>query len=411
MPEHEQAQPLPNGEISLLELLTVPLKQKKIILTVTLAAAAAALIATFIMPKRYTATATMLPRQFQGQGLQNLVSSAGGAGALLGNFQMGDPNMDVFVGILSSRSVADEIIDRFDLKAVYRLSHRERVYQRLSENTGIEVNPRTNIISVSVEDTVAQRAAAIANAYITALDRINRNVNVTEGQRKREFLEKRLGLALVDLQQAEMELKNFQQAHKLIAVDAQARATIDGAAKIKADIIGAETELEVMKLFRTDQQAETRTLKAKINELHRQLEKIESGNMPKSDGSPDSDGPDASDSTLSLRQIPQLSMQLGRLMREVKIQENIFELLTSQFELAKIEEARDVNTIQTLDKAVPPEIHSSPRRFMIAGLTTATADVVAVLILYFLEYLCFMKKAAPESYRNFSYALTSWKLI
>jgi uncharacterized protein involved in exopolysaccharide biosynthesis len=260
-----------------------------------------------------------------------------------------------------------------------------------------------------VEDRNPQRAADMANFYVEMLDKINRTVNITEGQRKRIFLENRLIKVKEDLVKAETTLKEFQEKFKLVAIEEQARVAIEGAAKIKGEIVAAQTELEVLKQFGTEMQNEAVMLKTKIAELKNQLKKIETG-LPK-DSVFEKANPNKNNSTMFIPfdELPALGMQLLRLMREAKIQEKVFELMTTQYELAKIEEAKDVNTIQILDKAVAPDKKSSPKRTLIVVLSTFMAFFMAVFLAFVLEFIERIQTEDPERYQQLKAGLLFWK--
>ncbi|MBW1911493.1 MAG: lipopolysaccharide biosynthesis protein [Deltaproteobacteria bacterium] len=376
-------------EINLVDLLLVILKRKKMIFFVVFAAIALSVTISLLLPNKFTATARILPPQESKSALTGLLSQAGGMlGDLAGSFIGGKSGPDLYVGILESRTVADMLIKEFDLKKVYEQEFLEKTYKKLADRSEIQVSRDTQVISVSVEDRDPQRAANMANLYVDALDQINRKVNITEGQRKRAFLEKRLKKVKEDLVEAEVELKEFQEKYKLVSIDDQARATIDGAAQIKGEIIAAQTELHVLKQFGTERQNEAVMLKSKISELRKQLARIE--------------GSISTKGTLYIpfKELPALGMQLVRLMREAKIQEEVFKLITTQHELAKIEEAKDIDTIQILDRALPPDYKSSPKRSLIVILTTVVAFFLAVFLAFFMEYISRLKTEDQERYQQ-----------
>lgn len=390
-------------EISLLDVLAIPLKRKRAVLGLPILAAVVAFVVSLLAPNMYTATARLLPPQEPGTGIQGLVSNGGGTMySLVG----GKSSADVYVGILESRTVADDIIQRFGLKEVYGDSTMADVYRKLADRTRVNVSTKTQIISISVKEHDPVIAAAIANGYVDGLDRINRSMNITEGQRKRIFLEGRLTKVERDLAEAESELKDFQQKYRLVALEEQARTVVEGAARIRAEMISAETELEVLKQFRTDRQNETIMLKTRVAELGRQLAIAETGSNGNKAGNGD---PQGDPFQFSFQNIPELSMQFGRLVREAKVQEKLFELLTSQYELAKIEEAKDMNTIQILDRAVPPDRKSGPKRVMITALTAVSVFILAVLWAFFTEYLSFMKAHEPQAYSQFLQYAKPWR--
>jgi tyrosine-protein kinase Etk/Wzc len=302
---------------------------------------------------------------------------------------------------LESRTIADVLIGKFDLKRHYDEELLQDVYEVLKDRTKFEVSDKAQIVSVSVEDEDPVRAAQMANAYVEALDQINRTVNTTEGHRKRVFLESRLETVKVDLAKAETALREFQEKYKIVAIEEQAKAAIDGAAMIVGQIIAAQTELEVLKQFGTERQNEAVVLKAKIEELQRQLSKIETRNPAENVIKDDKTGKqNGLGFYIPFDELPNLGLQLVRRMREAKIQEEVFKLLTSQYELAKVEEAKDVNTIQVLDRAVPPDKKSSPKMAVIVILSTVGAFFLAIFAAFFLEYLQRMKTDEPDHYQQ-----------
>lgn len=383
-------------EINLLDLLLVLLKRKWLILSIVFLAIVGSVIISLLLPVKYTATARILPPQESSPGISGLLSQTSGTlGDLAGSLLGSNSSADLYMGILQSRSAADQLVKAFDLKQVYHRKYMEDTYKELAHNTDIEVSRKTQVISVSVEDRSPERAAAMANMYLDALDRINRRVNVSEGHRKRVFLEKRLKKVKADLAQAESALQAFEQKYGVVAIKEQAKAAIEGAADIKGQIIAAQTELDVLKQFGTERQNDAVMLKARIAGLNQQLLKIEKGTP----------STNKDEYFLSFKEIPSLGVKLARLMRDAKVQEEVFKLITNQYELAKIEEAKDVNTIQILDHAVPPDKKSSPKRALIVILSTVVAFFIAVFLAFFLEYLGRVKREDPERYDQISQAM------
>jgi len=266
-------------EIHLVDLVIVLLKHKKLIIGIVLFAIVASVTISLIIPNEYTATASILPPKDSGSAMSAALSQASGAlGGLASQFAGGGKSSsDVYVGILESRTVADTLITKFDLKKVYDQELLQDVYNTLKEKRKFELSQTSQIVTVSVTDVNPERAAQMANAYVEALGQINMTVNTTEGQRKRVFLERRLEGVKVDLAKAETTLKEFQEKYKVVAIEEQAKATIEGAAVIIGQLIAAQTELEVLRQFGTERQNEAVMLRSKIGELQKQLTKIESG--------------------------------------------------------------------------------------------------------------------------------------
>ncbi len=376
--------------INLIDFLLVLLKRKGLIFKVVCSVFVLSVIVSLFLPKSYVATARILPPQENESSTSELLSQVSGslgglASSILGG---GGSSSYIYIGILGSRTVADNLINKYDLKKLYDKKYMADVYKELSAMSSFDVDSNSQIISISVEDCDPQRAADMANSYVKELDTVNKTLNITEGQRKRIFLEKRLKKVREDLNKAETDLKTFQEKYKLVSLDDQAKAIIEGAAEIKAQIIESQTELKVLKDFGTTKQNEAVRLQAKIAELQSQLDRIESGSNDK----------DNNGFYIPFSKLPDLGMQLADLMREAKIQENVFELLTSQYEMTKIEEAKDVNTIQMLDKAVPPDKKAKPRKSLIVILSTFVAFFLSIFLAFFLEFVEKIKTEDEENY-------------
>jgi tyrosine-protein kinase Etk/Wzc len=403
--------PEEEDEIKLTDLLLVLLKWKKVILLFVAAVIVVSVIVSLTLPYKYTATARILPPNESSSTLSPLSQITGALGGVFGVMPggLGKTTADLYVGILQSDAVADMIIDRFNLKDYFRQKYRSDLYQTLDNVTRFNVDRKTQIISISVEDKDPKKAADMANAYVDALDQINQKVNTTEGHRKRVFLEDRLKKVMHDLSKAETDLKAFQEKYKLVAVDEQSKAAIEGAAKIKGEIIASQTELEVLKQFGTEKQREAIMLKSRIAELNKQLARIETGNPGEDKAGDAKKSENNSDFYIPFNEMPELGMQLARLMRDVKVQENVFELLTSQYEVAKIDEAKDMNTVQFLDRAFPPDRRSSPKRARIVILSTVVAFFFAIFLAFFLEYVDRVKREDPERYNQLRHGLLAWR--
>lgn len=389
----------PENQIKLADLFLVLLKRKRLIFLLVGLAVVCSVVYSLFLPSIYTATARILPpmrSEAISAGFYPTGAMVEGMGLAMG----AKSSADVFTGILQSRTVAEMLIKRFNLHEVYKQKIKDTLYRQLGGNTDIQISRKTQIVTVSVDDKDPELASKLANAYVDALDEINRKVNTTEGHRKRIFLEDRLETVKKDLITAEMAHKEFQEKHKLIAIDAQAKAAIEGAARIKGEIIAAQTELEVLKQFGTVRQNEAIMLRSKIAELENQLTRIESGKPERNPRKEISMTKEASEFYIPFSELPELGLQLARLSREAKIQEKVFELLTSQYELAKIEEAKDVNTIQVLDRAVPPDRKSKPKRSVIVVLSVVVVFFLSVFLAFFLEYVNRLKTDDPERYRQ-----------
>jgi uncharacterized protein involved in exopolysaccharide biosynthesis len=360
-------------EINLLELVRVIVRRKLTIITLCAVAAILSLAYSLTLPNIYTATAKILPPQKEsGGGLSALLSQAGGLAGLAGGMSGLGGSADLYIGIFKSRSVADAVIKRLDLVKEYKAKTPDEARNALASAVKIQAG-KDGIISVSSDNEDPQKAALLVNTMVDELGRRSVQLNLTKAGSERVFLEKRLDLVKVDLKKAEEDLRRFSEQNKAIKVDAQATASIQGIAQLKAEIVTKEVQLESLRSFQTDESPEVKALRAGIARLKGQL-----GAMAGSGRS--------SDAILSVGSVPNLGLEYARLMRELKIQETIFEQLTKQYEMTKLNEAKDSSSLQVLDEAVAPTRKSKPKRSLIVILSTVTAFFVGIFWVFIQEY-------------------------
>jgi uncharacterized protein involved in exopolysaccharide biosynthesis len=393
----EQIEFQPSGipAASIADYFHVLSKRRKLIGYVTGGGFALSIFISLLMPRMYMATARILPPQETGSSFASLLSKnesplSGLADKL---FSQQTP-AELYVGIMKSRTVADALDQKFKLKELYNLKYIEDVHAKLKDRSDIRVSPKDQIISISVKDRDPHRAADMANAYVDELDQINRRLNITEGQRKRAFLEGRLKEVASNLEKAENALKDFQEQNHLVAIDEQAKAEIKAAAEIKAEIIAAQTELTVFRQFGTERQNEAVMLKAKVEELQNYLSLIENGMGENKSPSKLFNYTEDSSLYVPLGRLPELGMKLAHLTREAKTQEKVFELLTAQYEIAHIEEAKDVNTVQVLDQALAPEKKYSPKRIFIV-LDSTFLSFVGIILAIIMHWMLTAREDQP----------------
>lgn len=382
-----------HDEVNLIDLSLIVLGHKKLVALVTFLSLALSLVIAYSLPAWYEATARILPPPEQSSVIQDMASQS----LLMRLFGGGSKN-DTYVGILKSRTVGDSIIQAFDLKKVYGQERMDNTRNTLTRHTKVELPSDTGIISITVEDKDPERASRMANAYVDALDRVNRSVQVSSGQLKRVFLEERIKKVMEDLAKAESALKDFRERHGIVDVDSQAKAAIDGAAKVKGDIITSTIQLEVLKRFHTDSHNEVVSVRSRIRELNRQLSLIEKGVDPRPNEKRSSATESEGNFHIPFSEMPNLSMQLATLMREAKVQEEVYRLITAQYEMAKIEESKDIKTVQVLDLAVTPDKRSWPDRKLIAIGGLGGGFLLAVLLSFLLEFNGRLKVQDPVRY-------------
>ena len=221
----------------------------------------------------------------------------------------------------------------------------------------------------------------MANAFVDELDKINREVVVSSGRRMRIFVEKRLDDVKVNLAQTEESMKEFQEKFKAIKLDDQSKATIEAVGLIKGKLMAKEVELQTLLSFATSNNPQVEMLRAEIKALKKGIRELEGTISDKT-----------SDIVIPTSKIPGLGLKYARLLREFKIQETLFELLTQQYEMSRIQEAKDSPTVQVLDRALVPEKRSKPKRKRIVILSVFLSAFLSIFLGFFLEYVARMKE-------------------
>jgi capsule polysaccharide export protein KpsE/RkpR len=348
----------------------------------------ASTVIAFLIPVRYSSTTRLMPPDQTGQGMASMLAALGKAGGDLGGIGADLLGLkatgDLFVGVLHSRTVADDLINKFDLRKVYGVRRYEDARKVLDAHTDISSDRKSGIITVVVSDGNPDRAAAMGREYVEALNRSVTTLNTSSAHKERVFLEERLGQVQQGLEEAEKDFSQFASKNTAIDVKEQGRAMIGAAAELEGQLIAAETELEGLRQIYTSNNVRVRSVQARIDEYRRQLQKLGgTGTGGAADGSPNGTG-DGQNQDLypTIRQLPLLGVTWADLYRRTRVQEAVFETLTKQYELAKVEEARETPSVKVLDVADVPEHKSYPPRLVLmilgAGLVLVLASVWAL---------------------------------
>lgn len=304
-------------------------------------------------------------------------NALGGLGAqLLGLKTTGD----LFIGILQSRTVEDHLISKFDLRKLYGDKRWEDARQDLSKRTGVSQDRKSEIITISVEDRSPQRAQQIAEEYVTELDSVVMNLNTSSAHRERVFLEDRLSQVQQNLETAEKQFSQFASKNTAIDIQEQGKAMIQAGASLEGELIAAQTELEGLRQIFTDNNIRVRETQARIDEIKRQLQKL-GGTSSVSVHGNDKETANFDGGSLypPIRELPILGVTYADLYRQMKVQEAVFEALTQEYELAKVEEAKETPSVRVLDPANVPETKSFPPRLLIILFGTCLMAVLGVI--------------------------------
>lgn len=370
LPVHPGTESQTARESSFLDLAVLLLRRKSFLLKFSFGAALLGLVLSLLIPVQYTAEAILVPPQ-QNQSLGSmLLSQASGNLGALGSLASGSLGIksqaDMYVAMLKSRTVEDAVIQRFDLMKVYREKRMSDARKKLESRSTISSGTKDGLIRIQVDDRDAQRSADMANAYVEEFRRLNSSLALSEAGQRRQFFQEQLVSAKESLADAEEALKQTQQTSGLVQVDSQAKALVQSAAAIRAEIAAKQVQLQTMSSFATEQNPQLQLIQHQIAALDAQLKQL---------GGTDQ-GSDVD--MVSLRgKISQAGLDYLRKLRDVRYYETIFELLSKQFEIAKLDEARQGN-VQVVDKAVKPDKKSFPKRSVITILAFFAGTFVAI---------------------------------
>jgi len=349
-------------EIDLIDLLLVLARRKETILLIPLAAAALAVVVSLLLPKMYTATATILPPEESQSSLSLMLGQLGGFSGSSGrDLGLKNPS-DLVVAMLKSRTIEDQLVDRFDLRGVYGVKTYQDARKKLEGHSRIEAGDE-GLITLAVTDRDPKRAAALANAYVEELHALNDHLAISEAAQRRLFYQQKLDAEREDLSRAELALQQVQQKSGLIQPDAQGKAIVDAVATTRAEVAAQEVRIQAMRTYATANNPDLKRAEEELTGLRVQLAKLERDTGEIGNGNLE----------VATRRLPEVELDYLRRLREVKYHESVYEFLSKQLEAARIDEAKDAVVIQVVDKAVEPEKKSSPRRTLIVLVSTVLA--------------------------------------
>jgi tyrosine-protein kinase Etk/Wzc len=363
-----------DDEVSLLDLMIVVAERKRIVLWVTAIFAICALVISLLLPVRYTATVTLMtPQQntSMGAALASQLGNLGGMAALAGGgLGLKSPN-DMYVAMLKSRSVEDAMVQHFGLMQEYRKRYLSDASKAFEDHATVDGSGKDGLIHISVEDRTPARAAELANGYVDEYRDLSQHLAITEASQRRLFFERELEQTKNNLANAEQALAQTEVKTGVIQPDSQARALIESAAALRAQITAREVQIQGMQTYATGENSQLVQAQSELANLRAQLNKLGGSE----------NGPN--EFMIPKGKVPEAGMEYVRKLRDVKYAETIFEILARQFEVAKLDEAKQGSLIQVVDPAIPPDRRSFPKR----GLIVIGATAVGFLFGIFLALL------------------------
>ena len=364
-----------NRDPNIRDYISIIVKWRNIVFFNVITISLLAVVVSLVLPKKYTSTGRLLPPMLSGESMEisGISSMLVGAGLPGG---MGATPSDLFSALLKSRTVLDSVIEECELKGYYKKKTMAETREYLIKVTKIEVSPE-GIISISVIDKNPNMAARISSSYIKHLDKLNRETSMTVGKRNRLFLEERLNEVRGELEADEDSLKKFQERHHIISLPDELKEAVSIMSTLLAEKIQKEMRLGMIRMYATEENPEVIKINKEISLIEKQLKDIGYEPDPKKF---------LVGFSVPLKDVPEISLTLARLMRDVEVEQEVFAVLTEQYEKAKLQEVRDTPTVEVLDKPEPPEKRSFPKRTRIVIIAFVLSLFVGIVLAFFFEY-------------------------
>lgn len=399
------AEKLAGAELSVLDVLVLLTAQKRFLLRFFVGAVLLSTMIAFLLPVRYEGNIVMLPPQQNsslGSALIGQIGNGGSLGALAplaslagGTLGLKNP-ADMYVSLLTSRTVEDALIQRFNLTSEYREKRVSDARKELESRTTAVAGAKDGLIRLTVKDRDPKRAADLANGYVEEFRKVSASLAITEAARRRLFFEQQLQQAKDNLSAAEQAMKETQQSTGVLQIESQARSLIESAAVLRGQVVAKQVQVQSMRSFATEDNPRLVLAKQELAALQAQLDKLA--------GSAQDGG---SDIVMSKGRVTGAGLEYVRRLRDLKYNETVFELLAKQFEIAKLDEAREGSIIQVVDAAVIPDKRSSPYRLLIVVLTSLTAFFAAAFWVV-LRQRWSLASDEPETRRRLNVIREGW---
>jgi capsule polysaccharide export protein KpsE/RkpR len=363
---------------------------RRVFVYVSVSAMLLSIAVALSLPKQYESGARIMPPEQANTGAAMLAalvgkgaggSSGGGVGGgvagLAGSLLGVKNNGALFIAFLRSGTVTGHLVDRFNLQHVYHKRYRIEAIKKLIRKTNVTEDSKSGVITIVVTDESPYRARDLAQGYLDELNSLLAKVNTSSAHREREFIEQRLKTVQDELQQAQVSLSDFSSRNTTIDVKEQTRTMVDAGAKLQGQLIAGESELDSLRQVYGDGNVRVRAAEARNSILRRELER-ESGYSSRDAGGTDID---PTHPYPALRQLPQLGVRWANLYRSVRIHETVFDLLSEEYETARIEEVKSIPSVSVIDLPGLPERKSGPYRMVIVLLSTLLSVVFTGIFL------------------------------
>ncbi len=384
----EAPQPIVDeDEINLFDLIAVILKRKRFIVVYTAVLLVLIFIVLMIMSPVYQGVARLLPPQSVNSTTEILAQLAGATGLSMGATGT-QPTSSTYAGMLTSRTILDAVLDKYNLIEFYkkdRFLGRWRSYTRddardtLTDMVDMEADTTTNIITATINDKDAKRAAAMANTFVDELRKMIQELSVLEANQRKVFYDREIKKTLDNLTLAEESMKKFQENSGVLLADEQAKAMMDRIAMLEAQIAAKEIQIQVINTYATASNPDMKRAVSELAALKDERDKLEA----KSAGAQNFPG----NVTIPTAQVPELGMEYLRKLRDLKYQQTLWDVLIKQYETARLDETKETPNVQVVDIAIPPEKSAKPKVILIMVIAVPVSLFLSMLMAFLLEYL------------------------
>jgi len=384
-------------------------KHRRMLVRITAISLLVSLGIAFILPKQYKSSASIMPPDQQGSGAMMLAAltarsgNLGALGGLAGGLLGGHTSTALFIDLLQSASVSGHLIDRFNLQHVYHNRYRIDTAKHLARITKITENKKSGVITIEVQDTDRARARDLAQGYLDELNNLVLRTNTSSAHQERVFIEQRLQKVKADLEKAQLDLSEFSSTNSTIDIKEQTRAMVDAGVRVQAELLIEQSGLESLRQIYGDGNVRVHETEARIASLKGDLAKMTGSSAPLTDedihnttGAEPGAGEKEGALYPPLRQLPRLAVPYADLYRTVRVQETLFELLTQQYEMARIEEAKDVPPVNVIDFPALAETNSGPHRRILTLLLTFLSFACASTIILFRTHWAMIDISDPR---------------
>ena len=382
--------------------------RRRMLARVTGIALVLSLVTAFSIPKQYKSITSVMPPDQQSSSSMLLAALAGRSGSLgtlgslAGALTGGHASAELFIDLLHSATVSGHLIDRFNLQHIYHKRYRVDTAKHLAHLTKISEDKKSGVITIEVQDTNRERARNLAQGYLDELNQLVALTNTSAAHRERVFIERRLNAVQSDLEDAELKLSRFSSNNNAIDLKEQTRAMVDAGAHVQAELIVEQSGLQSLRQIYGDGNIRVRESEARIASLQSQLGKLAGAPSVPNSGTPAGasksadDHPDQAELYPPLRQLPQLAVPYADLYRRVQVEEAVFQLLTQQYETARIEEAKDIPTVSVIDPPGFPEKKSFPPRLLVTLILTFLSFATASALVLGRHYWLSLSESDPR---------------